>query len=117
MSTDMSTEYWQLVHQLSQQGWYRAGKVGNGARRHSTWRFQAGHTTDSTAGQTVQERYVAAASEKTAMRELLKELRDGASSARETTTPATKQTMQREDSQSFDSSLLWGDPQASHQGG
>jgi hypothetical protein len=117
MSKDMASEYWQLVHQLSLLGWYRAGKVGNGARRHATWRFQAGHTTDAAPGQTVKERYVAAASEMTAMRELLKELRDGANSAPETTAPATLQDLQREDSHSFDSSLLWGAPQASHQGG
>src|SRR5687767_10902552 len=100
MSTGRAADYWQLVHQLSLLGWYRAGKVGSGARRQSTWRFQAGHTTGTAPGQTVQERYVTAASEMTAMRELLSELRGVSNSARPTT-PLSNHDMEREDRHSF----------------
>ena len=74
MGKDLTTDYWQLVHQLSLLGWYRVEQHASGTRRRMGWGFRAGHATDSAEGHPGKERWFATRSEKAAMRALLTEL-------------------------------------------
>jgi hypothetical protein len=71
------SEYWALVNQLMDLGWYRLGEGRDTAGR--AWGFRAGHTlpvqaygNQPTAGPEV--RWIVAKSETCAMRRLLKDL-------------------------------------------
>jgi hypothetical protein len=74
------TEYWALVHQLMEAGWYRIGQDRDPSGK--TWGFRSGHTATRLSGdgscakpqsRTV-ERWIVAKDELTAMRRLLREL-------------------------------------------
>jgi hypothetical protein len=75
MHNERTTEYWQLVHELSLLGWYRITTEGRDGPEVAAWGFRTGHVTDGSDVRTVRERWIAARSETAAMRTLLNELR------------------------------------------
>jgi hypothetical protein len=74
------TEYWSLVHQLMEAGWYRIGQDRDPSGK--SWGFRNGHTAamQPIAGGCSKppprplERWIVAKDELTAMRRLLREL-------------------------------------------
>lgn len=74
------TEYWTLVHQLMDAGWYRIGQDCDPAG--NSWGFRNGHTAAMPSGSgscskpqpRPLERWIVAKDELTAMRRLLREL-------------------------------------------
>lgn len=75
----IDTEYWLLVQQLMNAGWYRIGQDRDPARKQ--WGFRAGHTMPSPSAtscgskpRSPEERWITANDEITAMRRLLREL-------------------------------------------
>ena len=75
------TEYWTLVRQLMEAGWYRIGQGRDPSG--ASWGFRAGHTVSepsangrrgATFPQRESERWIEAKTETAAMRRLLRDL-------------------------------------------
>jgi hypothetical protein len=68
----MRTEYWRLVHELMERGWYRRGPESAEDAERQWWRFRFGHLTDRHPCEAVR---ILAADERSAMEMLLTRLR------------------------------------------
>ncbi|HET8646996.1 MAG TPA: hypothetical protein VFO85_15985 [Vicinamibacteria bacterium] len=67
----MRTEYWRLVHDLMERGWYRRGPEAARDADHPWWGFRFGHLTDRHPREVVR---IPASDECSAMQALLTRL-------------------------------------------